>query len=134
MKKVQSQSTSNPTSISQVAAQAALDGDQSCIAPMLAAFRERHDYVVGALNDIHGIECLPADGTFYCFPKIQAVIDRLDAVEDDVALTAWLLDAAGVALVPGSAFGAPGYIRFSFATGMDVLEDALGRLRKALTD
>ena len=134
MKKVQSQSTSNPTSISQVAAQAALDGDQSCIAPMLAAFRERHDYVVGALNDIPGIECLPADGTFYCFPKIQAVIDRLDAVEDDVALTAWLLDAAGVALVPGSAFGAPGYIRFSFATGMDVLEDALGRLRKALTD
>ena len=134
MKKVQSQSTSNPTSISQVAAQAALDGDQSCIAPMLAAFRERHDYVVGALNDIPGIECLPADGTFYCFPKIQAVIDRLDAVEDDVALTAWLLDAAGVALVPGSAFGAPGYIRFSFATGMEVLEDALGRLRKALTD
>ena len=133
MKKVQSQSTSNPTSISQVAAQAALDGDQACIAPMLKAFRERHDYVISALNDISGIECLPADGTFYCFPKVQAVIDRLADVEDDVALTAWLLDAAGVALVPGSAFGAPGYIRFSFATGMDVLEDALARLRKALT-
>ena len=133
MKKVQSQSTSNPTSISQVAAQAALDGDQSCIAPMLKAFKERHDYVVAALNDMPGIECLPADGTFYCFPRVQTIIDRLDGVKDDVALTAHLLDAAGVALVPGSAFGAPGYIRFSFATGMDVLEDALGRLQKALT-
>jgi len=133
MKKVQSQSTSNPTSISQVAAQAALEGDQSCIAPMLKAFHERHDYVVAALNDIPGIECLPADGTFYCFPRVQDVIDRLEGVNDDVALAAHLLDAAGVALVPGSAFGASGYIRFSFATGMDVLEDALGRLRQALT-
>jgi aspartate aminotransferase len=133
MKKIQSQSTSNPTSISQVAAQAALEGDQSCIAPMLQAFRERHDYVVAALNDIPGIDCLPADGTFYCFPRVQDVIDRLDEVNDDVALAAHLLDAAGVALVPGSAFGAPGYIRISFATGMDVLEDALGRLRQALT-
>jgi aspartate aminotransferase len=133
MKKIQSQSTSNPTSISQVAAQAAIEGDQSCIAPMLKAFRERHDYVVAALNDIPGIECLPADGTFYCFPRVQDVIDRLDEVNDDVALAAYLLDAAGVALVPGSAFGAPGYIRFSFAIGMDVLEDAIGRLRQALT-
>jgi aspartate aminotransferase len=133
MKKIQSQSTSNPTSISQVAAQAALEGDQSCIEPMLKAFHERHDFVVAALNAIPGIECLPADGTFYCFPHVQAVIDRLDGVADDVALAAHLLDAAGVALVPGSAFGAPGYIRFSFAIGMDVLEDALGRLRKALT-
>ena len=133
MKKVQSQSTSNPASISQVAAQAALEGDQSCIAPMLKAFHERHDYVVDALNAIDGIECLPADGTFYCFPRVQTVIDRLPDVNDDVELAAYLLDAAGVALVPGSAFGAPGYIRFSFATGMDVLEDALGRLRKALT-
>ncbi len=133
MKKVQSQSTSNPASISQVAAQAALEGDQSCIQVMLKAFHERHDFVVGALNDIPGIECLPADGTFYCFPHVQAIIDRLDGVNDDVALTAYLLDAAGVALVPGSAFGAPGYVRFSFAIGMDVLEDAIDRLRRALT-
>jgi hypothetical protein len=68
MKKVQSQSTSNPTSISQVAAQAALEGDQACIQPMVKAFRERHDFVVDALNNIPGITCLPADGTFYCFP------------------------------------------------------------------
>jgi aspartate aminotransferase len=133
MKKVQSQSTSNPTSISQVAAQAALEGDQSCIAPMIKAFRERHDFVIGALNRIPGVECLPADGTFYCFPKVQSVIDRLDNVSDDIELAEYLLDTAGVALVPGSAFGAPGYVRLSFATGLDVLEDALARLTRALT-
>ncbi len=133
MKKIQSQSTSNPTSISQVAAQAALDGDQSCIQPMLKAFRERHDYVIAELNTIPGVNCLPADGTFYCFPHVQAIIDRLDGVGNDVELSEHLLEAAGVALVPGSAFGAPGYIRFSFAIGMDVLSEALKRLRQALT-
>jgi aspartate aminotransferase len=133
MKKVQSQSTSNPTSISQVAAQAALEGDQSCIQPMIKAFKERHDYVIAALNDIPGVVCLPADGTFYCFPHVQAVIDRLDNVNDDIQLAEYLLDRAGVALVPGSAFGAPGYVRISFATGMDTLKDALTRIATALT-
>ena len=133
MKKVQSQSTSNPASISQVAAQAALEGDQSCIQPMIKAFRERHDYVVAALNDIPGVVCLPADGTFYCFPYVQDVIDRLDSVNDDIELAEFLLDEAGVALVPGSAFGAPGYVRISFATGMDTLKDALTRITTALT-
>jgi aspartate aminotransferase len=133
MKKVQSQSTSNPASISQVAAQAALEGDQSCIEPMIKAFRERHDFVVEALNRIPGVVCLPADGTFYCFPQVQAVIDRLDAVSNDIELAEYLLDNAGVALVPGSAFGAPGYVRISFATSMDILKDALARLTKALT-
>jgi aspartate aminotransferase len=133
MKKVQSQSTSNPASISQAAAQAALEGDQSCIKPMIKAFRERHDFVVDALNKIPGVVCLPADGTFYCFPKVQAVIDRTDGISNDIELSEHLLDTAGVALVPGSAFGAPGYVRISFATGMDVLEDALARLSKALT-
>jgi aspartate aminotransferase len=133
MKKVQSQSTSNPTSISQVAAQAALEGDQSCIAPMIKAFRERHDFVIGALNAIPGVECLPADGTFYCFPQFQSVIDRLDTVSDDLGLAEYLIEEAGVALVPGSAFGAPGYMRLSFATGLDVLKDALGRLTRVLT-
>ena len=133
MKKVQSQSTSNPASISQAAAQAALEGDQSCIKPMVKAFRERHDFVVDALNKIPGVVCLPADGTFYCFPQVQAVIDRTDGISNDIELSEHLLDTAGVALVPGSAFGAPGYVRISFATGMDVLEDALARLSKALT-
>ena len=133
MKKVQSQSTSNPTSISQVAAQAALEGDQSCIQPMIEAFKERHDYVVAALNAIDGVTCLPADGTFYVFPHLQAVIDRLDGINNDVELAEFLLDEAGVALVPGTAFGAPGYVRISFATSMTILEDALTRLAKALT-
>ena len=133
MKKVQSQSTSNPTSISQVAAQAALEGDQSCIQPMIKAFKERHDYVVAALNAIEGVTCLPADGTFYVFPHVQAVIDRLDGIHNDVELAEFLLDQAGVALVPGTAFGAPGYVRISFATSMAILEDALTRLAKALT-
>ena len=132
MKKVQSQSTSNPTSISQVAAQAALEGDQSCIQPMIKAFKERHDYVVGALNAIDGVTCLPADGTFYVFPHVQSVIERLDGINNDVELAEFLLDEAGVALVPGTAFGAPGYVRISFATSMAILEDALTRLAKAL--
>jgi len=134
MKKVQSQSTSNPASISQVAAQMALEGDQSCIAPMIKAFKERHDYVVAALNDIPGVVCLPADGTFYCFPHVQDVIDRLDSVNDDIELAEFLLNKVGVALVPGSAFGAPGYVRISFATGMDTLKDALTRITTALTN
>ena len=133
MKKVQSQSTSNPASISQVAAQEALEGDQSCIQPMIKAFKERHDYVVAALNKIDGVTCLPADGTFYVFPHVQEVIDRLDGVNDDIELAEHLLDEAGVALVPGSAFGAPGYVRISFATSMEILNDALTRLANALT-
>jgi aspartate aminotransferase len=133
MKKIQSQSTSNPASISQVAAQAALEGDQSCIEPMLKAFRERHDFVVSALNDIPGVNCLAADGTFYCFPHMQPAIDAINGVSDDVELAEYLLDQAGVALVPGTAFGSPGYMRLSFATGMDVLQAALSRLATALT-
>ncbi|GGC01279.1 aminotransferase [Marinobacterium zhoushanense] len=132
MKKVQSQSTSNPTSISQVASQAALEGDQECVKEMVKAFKERHDYVVSALNEIEGVECIPADGTFYAFPSFQKVIDARPEFADDIALAEYLLTEAGVALVPGSAFGAPGNLRLSFATSMDVLKDAIGRIAKAL--
>jgi aspartate aminotransferase len=132
MKNIQSQSTSNPTSISQVAAQAALEGDQSCIQTMLQAFRERHDFVVGALNEIDGVECLKGDGTFYCFPNMQGVINNLPSVSDDVELAEHLLGEAGVALVPGSAFGAPGYMRLSFATSMENLQEAVRRIKTAL--
>jgi len=132
MKKVQSQSTSNAASISQAAAQEALDGDQSCIKPMLKAFKERHDYVFKALNALPGVRCAAADGTFYLFPDFSAVIDSLADVKDDVALAEFFLQEAGVALVPGSAFGAPGYLRLSFATSLEILEDALKRLKKAL--
>lgn len=132
MKKIQSQSTSNPTSISQVGAQAALEASQDCVAEMVKAFKERHDFVVKTLNAIDGVDCIPADGTFYAFPSFQQIIDNDDRFEDDIALAEFLLNEAGVALVPGSAFGAPGNMRLSFATSLEILEDALNRIKKAL--
>lgn len=128
MKKIQSQSTSNPTSISQVASQAALEGDQSCIQEMLTAFKQRHDYVVETLNKMEGVKCLPSQGAFYSFPDMSAVIARLEGINNDVELAEYLLNKAEVALVPGSAFGAEGYMRLSFATSMENLEKALKRI------
>ncbi len=133
MKKVQSQSTSNAASISQAAAVAALEGSQECIQEMLVAFKERHDYVVGRLNQIPGVECLKTDGTFYLFPKVEAAIKRVHGVNNDLDLSEYLIDKAGVALVPGSAFGLSGHIRISIATSMDNLEKALDRIEAALT-
>ncbi len=132
MKKIQSQSTSNPTSISQAAARAALTGDQSCVAQMRDAFQARHDYVVDRLNAMEGVECLPADGTFYCFPNMAQAVEALEGITDDVGLSQHLLDKAGVALVPGSAFGAPGHVRISFATSQENLTRALDRIESAL--
>ena len=128
MKKIQSQSTSNPASISQVAAQAALEGDRSCISTMVDAFKKRHDYIVAALDRLDGFHCLPSQGAFYAFPHVQEAIDALPAVNDDTEFAEYLLEQAGVAVVPGSAFGAPGYIRLSFATGMEQLQQAMERL------
>ena len=128
MKKVQSQSTSNPASISQAAAVAALDGDQSCIAPMLKAFKERHDFVVAELNSIEGFKCLQSDGTFYAFPDVTKLIDKVDC-KDDTDLAELLLSEVGLALVPGSAFGAKGHLRLSYAASMDTLKDAISRLK-----
>jgi aspartate aminotransferase len=137
MENVQSQSTSNPTSISQVAAEAALNGDQGCIEPMVKAFRERHQFVVEQLNLIPGVRCLPSGGAFYAFPDVRQAINTLYAKKvisdtSDVAFGEYLLEHAGVAVVPGSAFGAEGYMRLSFATSMDNLKSALARIRKAL--
>jgi aspartate aminotransferase len=131
MKKVQGQSTSNPASISQVAAQAALEGPQECIQTMLSAFKERHDFVVERLNGIQGIECLPTDGTFYVFPKVQGMIERLDGVNNDLELAEYLIEQVGVALVPGSAFGLGGHVRISIATSRENLEKALDRIAAA---
>lgn len=132
MNTIQSQSTSNPTSISQVAAQAALDGPQECIGVMLKAFMERHDFVVERLNRIPGIECLPTDGTFYVFPKVQKLIEGLDGVNNDLELGEFLIEKAGVAVVPGSAFGLGGYLRLSIATSRETLERALDRIEQAV--
>ena len=138
MENVQSQSTSNPTSISQVAAEVALNGDQNCLAPMIEAFRERHAYVVNELNNIPGVKCLMAGGAFYAFPDARGAIAKLHQQgkikeATDIALSEYLLAEAGVAVVPGSAFGSEGYIRLSFATSMDNLKTALERIAKALT-
>jgi aspartate aminotransferase len=132
MTTVQSQSTSNPTSISQVAAEAALTGDQSFINDMCVEFKKRHDYVVAEFNKIDGIDCIETDGTFYVFPNIEKLLARLDGIDDDLAFSEYLIEKAGVALVPGSAFGTPGHIRISIATSMANLEKALERIRNAV--
>jgi aspartate aminotransferase len=132
MKKIQSQSTSNPTSIAQVAAQAALEGDQSYIKTSNKIFKERHDYVYEQLNKIEGIECHASEGTFYIFPDFQGVIDRMENISNDIELAEYFLEKAEIAMVPGSAFGAPGYMRISFATSMENLEKAMERLEKTL--
>ncbi|MEM7401260.1 MAG: pyridoxal phosphate-dependent aminotransferase [Pseudomonadota bacterium] len=130
MTKIQSQSTSNPGSISQAAAEAALLGDQDCVSTMCNAFEERHDYLVDALNKLDDVECMNCDGTFYCFPNVQKLIDRIDGVDNDIEFAEYLLVEAGIACVPGTAFGSPGHLRFSYATSMDVLKEAMSRLEK----
>ncbi len=132
MKNIQSQSTSNPTSIAQYAALAALQGDQSCIEEMNRAFRKRHEFVVSTLNTLPGVRCLPANGAFYAFAHVEEAIAAMDGIDDDVALSEYLIHEAGVAVVPGSAFGLSGYIRLSFATSMELLEEALRRIAQAL--
>lgn len=128
MTKIQSQSTSNPTSISQAASVAALSGPRDAVDVMLKAFKERHDYVHGRLNKMAGVTCNASDGTFYAFPNISELIAKTDGVSNDVEFADYVLKKAKLALVPGSAFGAEGYARLSFATGMNVLEEALNRL------
>jgi aspartate aminotransferase len=132
MKKIQSQSTSNPTSISQYAAEAALNGSQECVQDMLSAFKVRHDYVVKALNELPGVECIESDGTFYAFPSFKGAITTTDC-KTDIEFAEKILNEAGVALVPGSAFGTPGHMRLSYATSMENLEAAISRLAKALS-
>lgn len=132
MKTIQSQSTSNPCSISQYAALAAIEGDQSFVEDVVKTLKQRHDFVYQALLAIDGIECLPCQGTFYILPNVQAVMDRL-GFTNDVEFSEFLIEQARVAVVPGSAFGAPGYIRVSFATSMENLEKAMARLRTVLS-
>ncbi|OOZ17610.1 aspartate aminotransferase [Solemya velum gill symbiont] len=133
MKKIQSQSTSNPTSISQYAAETALNGPQSCINDMMVQFKQRHDYVLDRFNRMPGIECLPSDGTFYLFPKATDLIESLEGISDDLQLADYLIQKAEVAVVPGSAFGLAGYFRVSIATSMEELETAMDRIEKAIS-
>lgn len=132
LRKVQGQCTSGAGSISQAAAAAALEGPQDCVIAMRHEYKRRYEYLVEALNQIDGVECPGCEGAFYAFPSFKSVIDRLPDVRDDVELAAWMLEHAGVAMVPGTAFGAPGHLRLSFATSMENLEACIGRIRKAL--
>ena len=131
MTNIQSQSTSNATSIAQVAAEAALSGNQDFLPVMVRSFKERHDFVVERLNRLNGVRCVPAQGAFYAFADFRPAI-ATTAVSDDVAMAEHILDKVGVALVPGSAFGMPGYLRLSFATSLDILKQALDRLEGLL--
>jgi aspartate aminotransferase len=133
MKKVQSQSTSNPTSISQAASVAALDGDQTCIADMLKEFKKRHDFVVEELNKMPGVECITTDGTFYVFPNISAAIASKAGVDDDLSFAEALLVDKGVAVVPGTAFGLKNHMRLSIATSEENLRNALIRIAEFLS-
>lgn len=132
MRKVQSQSTSGACSVSQAAATAALEGPQDCVTQMCTEYQKRYEYLLGALNQIDGIECETCDGAFYLFPSFKAIIDRMTEIRDDVELATWMLEHAGVALVPGTPFGAQGHLRFSFATSMENLEICMERIRNAL--
>ena len=131
MKTIQSQITSNPSSISQVAAAAALDGDQTCITEMVAAYKERSDYIVKALNEIPGFECRNGEGAFYAFPQVTGAMQEKGLAEDN-DLVKLLLNEADVVMVPGTPFGAPGYVRISFACSIDELEKAVARIRATL--
>ena len=138
MENMQSHSTSNPTSIAQYAAEAALNGDQSCIAPMVKAFKERGAFVTEALNRIPGVKCLQPAGAFYVFPDCREAIRRLAAAgklkaPTDIALCDYLMEQPeAVAAVPGSAFGMEGYLRISFATSMENLKKATDRMARAM--
>jgi len=131
MKTIQSQSTSNPTSIAQYAAIAALEGDQSFPREVVTILKQRHDFVFGALSEMAGVRCLPSQGTFYLFADVGEVMAKM-GIDDDVQFSEYLIENARVAVVPGSAFGAPGHVRISFATSMENLEKAMERMGSAM--
>ena len=133
MSTIQGQSTSNASSISQKAAVVALNGEQGCVGTMNEAFKARRDFVVRALNSLPGVSCLPGAGTFYAFAEVSRAMTALGC-RDDGEFAELLLNDAGVAVVPGSGFGAPGHMRLSFATSMETLEKALARIARLLSE
>jgi len=133
MRKVQGQSTSCASSVSQAAATAALEGPQDCVKKMQREFKRRYDYFRTALNGIPGVDCPACDGAFYAFPSFHGLLGQMKDLNDDVELAAWFLDNAGVSTVPGSAFGAPGHLRLSYAASMDYLKDAVNRMHQSVT-
>ena len=126
MEKVQSQSTSNPTSISQRAAVTALTGDQCCVGDMIAEYRKRRDVLVQGLNEIPGVRCPAPKGAFYVFPNVKGLFTG--TIENSTDLAGYLVEEAGVVTVPGAAFGCDEHLRFSYATSMVQIEKGLERL------
>ena len=131
MATLQGQSTSNPTSISQAAATVALNADQTCVHEMNKHFKARHDWLVGALNTLPGVSCLPGFGTFYAFANVRGAMDHLGCADDNAFAEKLITDGL-VAVVPGSGFGAPDHMRLSFACSMETLEKAVERMRRVL--
>lgn len=132
MKKAQSQNTSSPPTVSQYASLAALTGDQACVGEMTRAYKERHDFLFMELQTIPGFKVLPSDGTFYAFPSVEGLLNINPSITNDLEFSEYLLSEVGVAVIPGSAFGAPGYIRLCYTTSMENLVDAVKRIRKAV--
>ena len=127
--KIQSQSTSNPSSISQAAAVEALNGNQDFIQQRADAFKERRDFVVSSLNDIKGINCLTPNGAFYVFPSCKGLLNKKTKLKTDTQFVQKLLEKSNVAVVQGSAFGLDGYFRISYATSMKNLKKAMDRIK-----
>jgi aspartate aminotransferase len=136
MAKIQGQSTSNPTNLAQTATLAALTGPQDCVGTMRKAFDERRQEMVKLLRAIPNVKCREPKGAFYAFPDVSAYIGKKSPegsiLDDDVQLCDWLVEVGKVAVVPGSGFGAPGFVRLSYATSMDNIKNGVERLGKAL--
>jgi aspartate aminotransferase len=136
MTKIQGQSTSNPTHISQIATLAALTGPQEPVAEMRKAFDERRQEMVKLLRAIPGVTCREPKGAFYAFPDVSSHVGKKtpegSVLDDDVQLCDWLVEVGKVAVVPGSGFGAPGFVRLSYATSMDNIRKGVGRLAESL--
>ena len=129
IRKIQSQSTSNPSSISQAAAVEALNGQQNFIKERAVAFKERRDFVVNSLNNIKGINCLTPNGAFYVFPSCKGLLNKKTKLKTDTEFVQKLLEKSMVAVVQGSAFGLDGYFRISYATSMENLKKAIARIK-----
>ena len=133
MVKINSQSISNVNSIAQKAAVAALRGPQDFLNEWLSAFDERRRYMVEKLNEIPGVKCLLPKGAFYAFPNVKELL-KMAGLKDDFALADYLLEKAKIAVVPGTAFGMPGYLRLSYATSMDNIKEGLRRFYEAVRE
>ncbi len=134
IRKIQSQSTSNPSSISQAAAVEALNGKQDFIRKRAKSFKERRDFVVKSLNNIDGISCLKPNGAFYVFPNCKKLLNKRTKIKKDTDFVQKLLEKQNVAAVQGSAFGLDGYFRISYATSMAKLKIAMSRIKKFCED